>query len=91
MTLTIIKSANNRIFGGFTTVPWDSSNGYKTDYHAFIFSVDERTKYPIVNSFDKAVDSNSSFGPRFGTGPTISVYDNSNINTDSFVNNGNNY
>jgi hypothetical protein len=92
MTLTIIKTTNNRIFGGFTTVPWDSSNGTdKTDYHSFVFSVDERTKYPIVNTFDRAIYCYSSYGPLFGNGHTICVYDNSNANTNSFVENDNNY
>ena len=38
-TLTVIK-ANNRVFGGFTNLEWDSSGSYlKGDPDAFVFRV----------------------------------------------------
>ncbi len=86
MTLTIIKTITNRIFGGFTTVSWDSSSGYKTDNHSFLFSVDERAKYPIINTFTHAIYCNSGYGPTFAN-HNIYVADNSNANTSSYVRN----
>jgi hypothetical protein len=94
MTLTIIKTTNNRIFGGFTTVPWESpssNDNWRTDHHSFLFSVDERTKYPIVNNFEKAISCNSSRGPCFGDGCSIAIHSDSNSNTGSFVKNDTNY
>ena len=38
-TVTIIRSTNRNVFGGFTTQAWDSSNSYKNDDNAFIFSL----------------------------------------------------
>ena len=39
-TLTIFKAkGSSYIFGGFTSVEWDSSNDFKTDPNAFIFSL----------------------------------------------------
>ncbi len=90
MTLTIIKTTTNRIFGGFTTVSWDSSGAYKTDNHSFLFSVDERAKYPI-NKFTHAIYCDSSYGPTFGHGHDINVKDNSNGGASSYVNNGHAY
>ena len=38
-TLTVIK-ANDRVFGGFTNLSWDSNSGNKTgDPNAFLFRV----------------------------------------------------
>jgi len=36
-TITVVKSKNGNVFGGFTTVPWGQSNTYRVDKHAFIF------------------------------------------------------
>ncbi len=38
-TLTIIKSVNGNIFGGYTEVPWTQMGGYKSDLNAFLFSL----------------------------------------------------
>ena len=40
-TLTVIKvEQGNRIFGGFTNIPWDSSSVNKTDCHqTFLFKL----------------------------------------------------
>jgi hypothetical protein len=49
-TLTIIKTINKNVFGGFTKANWDS-HGNKPDNASFVFSVDKFTKYPIQNNF----------------------------------------
>ena len=38
-TLTIIQTPFGLLFGGYTSVAWDSSFTYKTDPNAFIFSL----------------------------------------------------
>ena len=50
-TLSIIQNAsNNMIFGGFTSMSWDQSSGYKTnDPTAFIFSVNNAKTYKCTN------------------------------------------
>jgi len=61
-TLILLKTTKNAICGGFTTVSWDGSDGYKRDTEAFVFNVDH--KY-TPNNFDYAVYMHSdgfSFG-----------------------------
>ena len=47
-TLTLIKTVAGHTFGGYTRVNWDSNSNSKADYHSFLFSVDKKSKYPIV-------------------------------------------
>ena len=48
-TLTVIQSAGNRRFGGFTTQVWESVESYiyKDDKSAFLFSLDKK-KYILI-------------------------------------------
>ena len=57
-TLTIVKTTNGYVFGGFTTSDW-GRNYYLTDSSAFIFS--------FINNFNKTVKMNvkSSFTSYF--------------------------
>ena len=65
-TLTIIKSAGNRRFGGFTSQVWDSSSGnYKDDKNAFLFSLDKQKIYSYKNN-GKAIFCYKDYGPTFG-------------------------
>ena len=54
-TLTLVQSDDNQIFGGFTKVPWDSSNiwgesPWGADPDAFIFSATNKQKYKVTKS-----------------------------------------
>jgi hypothetical protein len=47
-TLTIIKVKGNvNVFGGYTEASWDSSNNFKEDHNAFIFSLVNRENKPV--------------------------------------------
>ena len=49
-TLVVIKSAGNRRFGGFTSIPWTSTQDeYKDDPNAFLFSFDKKKIYSYKN------------------------------------------
>ena len=50
-TLTVIKTKNSNIFGGYTSADW-SGDGYKSDSTAFLFS--------LVNSYNVSVKMNVS-------------------------------
>ena len=70
-TLTIIKSLNANIFGGFTSKPWDGYNGNKEDPSAFIFSMVNKYKEPRrmpirAASVKQAIWCGEEYGPRFG-------------------------
>ena len=73
-TLTIIKSAGNRRFGGFTTEKWESSESTldKDDKNAFLFSIDKKKIYPY-NQDGSAIECNKEWGPTFGKDPS-SIY-----------------
>ena len=43
-TLTVIKSNNDKIFGGYTSIPWVGSGTSKHDATAFIYSLSHKTK-----------------------------------------------
>lgn len=76
-TLTVIKVASNGfVFGGFTSVPWDSSstppqsNTY-LDSKAFIFSLKNAYNNPFMafaEINEPAIYSNPNWGPVFGSG-----------------------
>ena len=75
-TLTVVKSSNNYIFGGYTEADWSGYNKYKFDTNAFLFS--------LVNSYNTSVKMNiiktqyaiyasSNYGPTFGEGHDLYV------------------
>jgi len=68
-TLTVVKSTNNNIFGGYTEADWSGYYQYQNDANAFLFS--------LVNSYNTSVKMNviqpqnaiyTYNGPIFGRG-----------------------
>lgn len=65
-TLTLIK-ANGRKFGGFTSKSWDSTSECGSDPTSFLFSIDNKQKYPIKYQYmSKATYNEAEVGPSFG-------------------------
>ena len=64
--LAFIKTKKGKKFGGFTTVPYQSSSTFKgkVDDDAFIFSIDKKKTYE-VDKGAKAVCSYKNYGPVF--------------------------
>ena len=87
-TLTVIKSENGFVFGGFTPSPWDSSSRYKKQNNSFLFSLINESKKPekiMINSYyEKAIYCSASYGPTFGGGHDIYISDKSNENKLSY-------
>ena len=48
--ITLIKTKKNKRFGGFTMVDWEENGGKMKDSKAFLFSLDNKAKYKILNS-----------------------------------------
>ena len=69
-TITIIKTTNNKIFGGFTPLNWESNesgeNKYDKSNQTFIFSFDLMKKFDMINAEKAAIDCNKNYGPYFG-------------------------
>ena len=66
-TLVVIRSAAEKICGGFTSVPWESREEEKcvNDPTAFIFSLSLRTKC-VEQLNENSVCHNANKGPIFG-------------------------
>ncbi len=91
-TITIIKTKDNYVFGGYTDASWDSSNSYKAASSAYIYSlrrngVSNLSKHNISNNdHGKAIFTNPSYGPTFGGGHDLNITNNSNLYKGSHTN-----
>ena len=88
-TLTLIKTTSGYIFGGYTACAWHPKNGYQKDPKAFIFSLVNKSKTPLLirgKSDHENVCSHKDYGPTFGrsSGCDICIFSNSNENDDNF-------
>ena len=93
-TMTVIRSNNNYLFGGYTSVAWTSSvNGYQNDTNAFLFTLTNPHKIPPtkyqINSAkaECGVYQAANYGPWFGSssGNDLLCYANSNSNSSSYT------
>ena len=67
-TLIIIKTTNNKIFGGFTPLNWgkEYTKLYDDKNQTFIFSLNLMKKYNIIDIKKEAIIWDELYGPRFG-------------------------
>lgn len=92
-TLTIIRTVDSFVFGGYTTAKWSKKGGYEHDLHAFLFSYLNKAKKPkvmkcILPQF--AIECNAACGPAFGKND-MHIAGNSNVNEFSHSNLGTAY
>ena len=64
-TVTIVKSTNGHIFGGYVTVPFSSDGNSHYDDKAFLFSLTNNKKFPIKIK-EQAVCHLNNWGPYIG-------------------------
>ena len=94
-TVTLVKTKNGKIFGGFTDAKWDQSSSYKSGSNGFIFSLDNNEIYYNKNS-SYNIYGVSGYGPYFGSGDFY-ISDNCKTNNsnenmgNSYENNGKKY
>jgi len=65
-TLTVILTVENYVFGGFTAHGWLSKGAWKEDSRAFVFSLVNREKTPIVMKCIQpkyAIFCDATYGP----------------------------
>ena len=74
MSLVIIETIKGVRFGGFTTRPWEGNCVQKIDNDAFVFSIDRKKIYDVIQN-EPAVGCYPKFGPVF-FGCQIRIYDN---------------
>ena len=89
-TLTIIKTTNGWIFGGYASVAWDSTDIYKPDASAFLFSLTNALSAPLLMPVKvgdtKSVGCDPSHGPTFGWGHDLHISSGSNAANSSYSN-----
>lgn len=65
-TLTIMRSNTfDRTFGGFAAVAWDSEGLWVEDPDAYLFSIDDQTKFYQEDPSRPAVYHDAQDGPSF--------------------------
>ena len=72
-SLVLVKSANGKRFGGYTTRDWKGNSIEKKDNNAFVFSLDKMKIYDILPGED-AIGCYPKYGPVF-LGCQIRIYD----------------
>ena len=94
-TLTIVKSTNGNIFGGFTSAQWKSTGSWEYDKSAFIFSLVNKENKSLIfehtssgNYAQYSIYLSSTCGPTFGGGYDFVLRDSSNTNPNSLANLG---
>ncbi len=94
-TLTIIKSTNGNVFGGYANVAWSSDQKPYQDNAAFIFSLVNKEKKPLKikvtpGETNAIYCGKSLYGPSFGCSDLL-IYTHSNTNENSFTEIGQSY
>jgi TLD len=84
-TLTVIKTTDTCIFGGYTGASWSKFHGFKDDQYSFVFSYINKTNEPLViecTETSNAIYCHESYGPCFGN-DDIKIANMSNTSTES--------
>ena len=76
-TITLFKNEKGNIFGGYASISWEDSGGYKSSPDSFIFTLTNihnsiPTKFQSKNN-NKDIYHDSSYGPWFGGGRDIGI------------------
>ena len=85
-TVVLVKTTKGYRFGGYSSIPWkNSSFNFFPDKNNFIFSLDKKKKYNILNP-EKAIQTCPSFFA-FGGGSDFFVCNNCTSNSNNYNNN----
>lgn len=70
-TLTIVKTIQGNVFGGYTEAAWSTFNVHVADPKAFLFSLINKDNKPLIMKCSNpatAIYCGNSYGPTFGEG-----------------------
>jgi len=91
-TLTIVKSNLGKVFGGYSDQKWTVTNNYKQSDKTWLFSIDEKEKFPVKKGNTQSVYCNQGYGPTFGGGHDLYICLNAaNFGQQSYSNLGHSY
>ena len=71
-TIVLVFTDDNKIFGGFTELEWDSYSGYKEGKKGFIFSINDNKIYYSKSKYK--IHCKSIFNPEFEDGFSIYIH-----------------
>lgn len=81
-TITIVKSTNGYLFGGYSSVPWASNGQYKHSPGSFLFTLTNPNGIPPTRFFSNGgsqdIYCHQSYGPTFGSGHDLYIVNNCN-------------
>ena len=72
-TLTVVKTTDGFIFGGYNGGSWNTSNNYQNNTTNFLFSVTNNTKHNLINYPQYSSYNSSGYGPTFGGGHDLHI------------------
>jgi len=87
-SVVVILDTTGRKFGGFSTQNWCQSSvggNYSRAPNSFIFNLTNKQKFELTDQFENnAIYRNNSYGPTFGGGYDLSLYDQCKSNTSNY-------
>ena len=96
-TLTVVRTGNGCVFGGYTDIAWNSSGRNTTSSNAFLFSIRSVSGTPPVKMPIKpsqkmyATFRAGNYSATFGGGHDLFLADNANMCSSSYSNLGHTY
>jgi hypothetical protein len=96
-TLTLVRSSNDSVFGGYSPVAWTSRNnyGHDQDLKSFLFTLRNPHNLPpqmfALTKREYAIYDYGNYGPAFGNNNDLCVYTQCNVNNNSYSNLGSAY
>ena len=84
--LVFIRSNLGKRFGGHRKIAF-GSNGYKSDYKAFLFSFTYKKKLALkLNKVANSIYDSGNYGPTWGSGHDLYICNNCTTSTSSYSN-----
>jgi hypothetical protein len=85
-TLTVVRSTSNHTFGGYTSLPWDSTSGWVTDNDSWIFTLTHNgpAQFKAKRGDPNHVYRGEKYGPVFGSGHDLKISDGCNTQRNNY-------
>ncbi|TNV80406.1 hypothetical protein FGO68_gene5177 [Halteria grandinella] len=85
-TLTIVKTTEGFIIGGYTSQLWNhNAGGWKIDQSAWLFNIDQPSIFKFKKDGQYTMTSVFNTGPIFGGGHNLHIADFAHANNNSYV------
>jgi len=83
-TVTVVYNPQGSVYGGYTSLAWESSGGYTRDDQAFlfqlVFSYEKLVRKFNCTKTGTSVCHHDEYGPMFGSGDDLCLFQYKNVN-----------